>query len=298
MLYEGSRSVSSPNFSCGRRSGCTWTPPVEALADLGITLDPCPDATQTSTSAVAPTGARDPYGEEPSRSTSGLLAHWVGRHHDRGGRMGNEVDENAWLRRIRGDPGHSAWYVERFRTMAAAGDDLAGEARLIDAMVPRGSRILDAGCGPGRVGAFLAGAGHEVVGVDLDPVLIAAAEEDHPGPVWLVDDLATLDLPARGIDEGFDAIVCAGNVVTFLAPDTRGQVLRRLRAHLRSSGRVVVGFGTQRGYDVDDFREHVDAAGLVPDLELSTWSLDPYRDDADFLVAILRSAEGAAPRLG
>lgn len=49
-------------------------------------------------------------------------------------------------------PGHSQWYIERFRTMAREGADLEGEARLIDAMVARGSRILDAGCGPGRVG--------------------------------------------------------------------------------------------------------------------------------------------------
>jgi hypothetical protein len=61
---------------------------------------------------------------------------------------------------------------------------------------------------------------------------------------------------------------------------------------------VVVGFGTQRGYDVDEFRSHVNAAGLVFDLLLSTWSLEPYRDDADFLVAILRSAEDAVqPRV-
>ena len=30
-------------------------------------------------------------------------------------------------------------------------------------------------------GSALAGLGHEVVGVDVDPVLIAAAEQDHPG---------------------------------------------------------------------------------------------------------------------
>src|SRR5680860_1128367 len=95
-----------------------------------------------------------------------LLTHLAGAHLGCGGRMVEEVDANAWLQKIRADPGHSAWYVERFRTMAAAGDDLAGEARLIDAMVPRGSRILDAGCGPGRVGAVLARLGHDVVGVD------------------------------------------------------------------------------------------------------------------------------------
>ena len=37
---------------------------------------------------------------------------------------------------------------------------------------------------------------------------------------------------SRGVAEGFDAIVCAGNVMAFLAPSTRTEVLRRLRGHL------------------------------------------------------------------
>ena len=56
------------------------------------------------------------------------------------------------------------------------------------------SRVLDAGCVPGRVGAELAARGHIVVGVDVDPLLIAAAEADHPGPRWIVADLADFDL--------------------------------------------------------------------------------------------------------
>ncbi|MEU8664633.1 SAM-dependent methyltransferase, partial [Actinoplanes philippinensis] len=52
--------------------------------------------------------------------------------------------DNLWLQKIAADPGHSRWYIDRFRQMAARGDDLAGEARKIDAMVPRGARILDA----------------------------------------------------------------------------------------------------------------------------------------------------------
>lgn len=188
----------------------------------------------------------------------------------------------------RANPDHSHWYVERFRSMAASGADLAGEARLVDAMAARGSRILDAGCGPGRVGAFLAAAGHEVVGVDIDPVLIAAAEQDHPGPRWVVADLAELDLPAAGIVEGFDVIVCAGNVMTFLAPSTRGEVLRRMRVHLREGGRAAIGFGAGRGYDFEEFLADAAAAGLVPDLLLSTWDLRPFTQRSDFLVAILR----------
>ena len=196
-------------------------------------------------------------------------------------------EENEWVRITRADPGHSSWYIERFRSMAAAGDDLAGEARLIDAMVPRGARILDAGCGPGRVGAFLAEAGHEVVGVDIDPELIAAAEQDHPGPLWLVDDLATLDLPARGIDADFDAIVCAGNVMTFLAPSTRGAVLERMRRHLHPEGRAVLGFGLDRGYTVEQLLADAQDAGLAADLLLSTWSLHAFHEQAGFVVAVL-----------
>lgn len=196
--------------------------------------------------------------------------------------------ENGWVRLTESNPGHSQWYVDRFRSLASAGSDLAGEARLVDAMLARGSRVLDAGCGTGRVGAFLAAAGHDVVGVDLDPVLVDAARQDHPGPRWLVGDLAELDLPAQGVVDGFDAVVCAGNVMTFVAPDTRREILRRMLLHLRDGGRVVVGFGAGRGYDFGEFRADVAAVGLVPDLLLSTWDLRPYEDGSDFLVAVLR----------
>jgi len=193
------------------------------------------------------------------------------------------TEPSAWTRITQADPGHSTAYVERFRTLAAQGADLAGEARLVDALLPRGARVLDAGCGPGRVGAVLHDAGHTVVGVDGDPVLIAAAEADHPGPRWIVGDLAELDL-----GEEFDGIVCAGNVVAFLAPSTRREVLRRFHSHLAPEGRAAIGFGAGRGYPFEEFLDDARAAGLEPDVLLSTWDLRPYAPDADFLVAVLR----------
>ena len=196
------------------------------------------------------------------------------------------------MRKVADDPGHSHWYIERFRSMARAGEDLDGEARLVDAMVPRGARILDAGCGPGRVGGYLATAGHQVVGVDVDPALIEAAEHDHPGPRWLVGDLAELDLPGRGIVEPFDLIVSAGNVMTFVAPSTRLRVLARLRAHLAEGGRAVIGFGADRDYEFGQFLDDAAEAGFIPELLLSTWDLRPFTEDSDFLVAVLRPASG------
>ena len=200
------------------------------------------------------------------------------------------VEQSRWISLTQENPEHSSWYIERFRAMAAAGEDLGGEARFVDALVPRGARILDAGCGPGRVGWLLHQAGHEVVGVDVDPALIAAAEHDHAGPRWIVGDLAELDLPAQGIADGFDAIVCAGNVMTFLAPSTRRGVLTRLGRHLRADGRIAVGFGLGRDYELDDYLADVAAAGLVVEVMLGTWHLHRFGDDSDFVVTVLASA--------
>lgn len=205
------------------------------------------------------------------------------------------VEPSRWVEITRDDPRHSTWYVERFRDMVADGQDLAGEARFLDALVARRARILDAGCGPGRVGSVLAQAGHDVVGVDVDPVLIAAAEQDHPGPLWLVGDLAELDLPARGVSAGFDAIVCAGNVLPFLAPSTRITVLDRFRTHLHTEGRVAVGFGAGRGYTFDEFFADVECAELVADARFESWDLRPFTETSDFVVAILTPMTHGTP---
>jgi len=197
------------------------------------------------------------------------------------------VEQSGWIALTKEKPGHSDWYVERFRAMAAAGDDLDGEARFVDAMAPRGASILDAGCGPGRVGATLAALGHDVVGVDVDPILIAAAEQDHPGPKWFVRDLAEFDLRSEGLTDGFDVIVSAGNVMAFLAPSTRQEVLRRLGQHLAEDGRAVVGFGSGRDYEYDDFFDDVASAGLSVDQKFSTWDLRPFEDGSNFLIAVL-----------
>lgn len=197
------------------------------------------------------------------------------------------VEKSLWTRRIEENPAHSQWYIDRFAAMAAAGHDLDGEARMIDAMAPRGARILDAGCGPGRVGGELARRGHTVVGVDVDPVLIEEAARVFPGSTWLTQDLAELDLPGAAVGDGFDVIVCAGNVMTFLAPSTRREVLAHLAAVLAPQGRLVVGFGAGRGYAFEEFFADADGVGLVAELSLSTWDVRPWTAESEFLVSVL-----------
>ncbi|MFT4225165.1 class I SAM-dependent methyltransferase [Micropruina sp.] len=196
---------------------------------------------------------------------------------------------SQWAEIIARDPGHSQRYIDRFAMLAAQGQDLVGEARLIDAMVGRGAAVLDAGCGPGRHSGYLHRAGHRVVGVDLDPALIAEAERAEPGPTYLVGDLTSYELPSEA-PQRFDAILCAGNVLGFLHPDTRRPVLAGFAARLAEGGRAVVGFGAGRGYAFDDFFADVEASGLVREQTFSTWDLRPFAPDAGFIVAVLGRA--------
>lgn len=52
--------------------------------------------------------------------------------------------------------------------------------------------VLDAGCGPGRMTAYLRELGVPVSGIDLTPELIDIARSDHPGVPFAVGDLRNL----------------------------------------------------------------------------------------------------------
>ena len=143
--------------------------------------------------------------------------------------------------------------------------------------------MLDAGCGTGRLGAELARRGHQVVGVDIDPVLVAAAPP-VPGLRVYVADLSELHLDG----EPFDAAVAAGNVLVFTAPGTERAVLQRLAAHLRPDGALVAGFATGRSYSLAEFDADVVAAGLELEHRFATWDLRCWHPDADWAVTVLR----------
>lgn len=190
------------------------------------------------------------------------------------------------------EEGHSQEYAASLHQMALDGQDLEGEARLLDAIIAPGSRVLDAGCGQGRIAAALHRRGHVVIGVDIDPVLLSEARKVNPGPTYLLADLSTLDLEEHGHSGPVDAVVCAGNVIAFVAPGSEVAVLRALLRHLAPGGICVVGFQVER-YALTDFDRDLAEAGFVLEQRFATWDLRPWRDDAEFAVSFLRA--GAAP---
>lgn len=79
-------------------------------------------------------------------------------------------------------------------------------------------RVLDVGCGAGRVALWLQERGHEVVGIDLSPLAIEVSR------AWGVSDCLVMDARRLDFPEGhFDTAVMFGNNLGIAggAPETR-----------------------------------------------------------------------------
>jgi trans-aconitate methyltransferase len=203
-----------------------------------------------------------------------------------------------WARVARADAGedYAEAYEQRFRRAAAEGADVHGEASFVSALAPPPARVLDAGCGTGRVARRLAALGHPVVGVADDAAMVEVARRESPDLTWHVADLATLDLDAPP----FDVVVLAGNVVPFLAPGSLPATLERLVAHLAPGGLLVAGFGTDAAHVPDGcppgsaeaYADAARAAGLVERARHGTWDGGPYDPASGYVVLV--HAAGAA----
>jgi ubiquinone/menaquinone biosynthesis C-methylase UbiE len=96
-----------------------------------------------------------------------------------------------------------------------------------------GARVLDLGCGTGRLALAIAAAGHKVTGVDPAAASLAAARA-KPGAdqvTWIEGTSAVL------ADAAFDAAVMTSHVAQFVVTDDEwGRVLADLRRALVPGG--------------------------------------------------------------
>lgn len=165
------------------------------------------------------------------------------------------ADWIAWARA----PGHdSYWQFHR---------DLFLE------LVPAPSgRTLDLGCGEGRLGRDLAALGHDVVGVDASPTLLAAAREASPEQELHLADAASLPLP----DAAFDLVVAFMSLQDVDALDAA--ILEAARV-LAPGGRLCIAIVhplNSAGAFVDD---DVGASAFV--IEGSYLDVAPYAEEVE-----------------
>ena len=129
-----------------------------------------------------------------------------------------EAEARNWIRWARA-PGHdSYWHFHRDAFLAGLPKP------------PR--RVVDVGCGEGRLVRDLKDLGYEVIGVDGSPSLIEAAREADPGGEYHVADAAALPVP--------DSI--AGLVIAFMSP----QDIDDLDAAIHEMARILAPGGQLR----------------------------------------------------
>jgi 2-polyprenyl-3-methyl-5-hydroxy-6-metoxy-1,4-benzoquinol methylase len=179
-------------------------------------------------------------------------------------------------------------YDQRWQALAAAGEEIHGEADLVDALLREHGLegpVLDAGCGTGRVGVELANRGFAVTGIDLDPALLDAARVKDRRPEWVTADLAAL---GAGTAPGpFAAAVMAGNVMIFVARGTEAAVIGNLASRLAQGGLLIAGFQLNaERLDVAEYDAHCAAAGLDLVVHYATWDREPLRPSPAYVVAV------------
>lgn len=187
---------------------------------------------------------------------------------------------NRWSELTGGQSGQR--YAERFAELARSGVDVHGEAQFCAALLEPGSRVLDAGCGTGRVASWLAEHGHWCVGVDSDASMLAEARRSSAKVSWVQADLGAV--ASLGLEPDFDLVVLAGNVVPLLASGAGAGVVAGLASLLRPGGMQVAGFGLDAAHlplpsaplGLSDYDAWCGAAGMSLVQRCATWEGEPY----------------------
>ncbi|MEM7334247.1 MAG: class I SAM-dependent methyltransferase [Chloroflexota bacterium] len=193
-----------------------------------------------------------------------------------------------------------AEYDLPYQLRAQAGEDIHGEANLVEKLVlahckrPEGGKrpfsILDAGCGTGRMGIELNRRGFNVVGVDLDDVMLKQAKAKAPQIAWHLADLSTVQL-----NQTFDAIVLAGNVMIYVTPDSEKVILQNMVHHLNPNGLLLAAFElTPKAWTdltLDQYEQLASNLGLKRLARWSTWEQAPWQEGDHYVVSLHQRKE-------
>jgi SAM-dependent methyltransferase len=104
-------------------------------------------------------------------------------------------------------------------------------------VVGAGDRVLDVGCGNGRILKALSDQGVDYVGVDQSQALIKICQERYPNHKFAVADIGNLGAMA---DYDFDWVLCVAVLHHLPGFDLRLNALKQLRNKINDDGRIVL----------------------------------------------------------
>lgn len=98
-------------------------------------------------------------------------------------------------------------------------------------------RVLELGCGAGRVSGYLIDIAREYHGIDISQRMVDHCRDVYPEGMFETGDLR--DLSSFG-DGAFDAVVAPFNVIDVLGDDDRARVLRELHRIVADEGVLIM----------------------------------------------------------
>ena len=119
---------------------------------------------------------------------------------------------------------------------AAPSADRAG-LRLFAELVGPNKAVLDVGCGPGHITAFLADAGLSISGVDISPAMIELAQSSFPHINFRLGDQADLPFATASLDG-----VVSRHSIIHTPPEQLSDVVAEFARVLRRGSLLFVSF--------------------------------------------------------
>ncbi|GAB3544104.1 class I SAM-dependent methyltransferase [Arthrobacter tumbae] len=180
-------------------------------------------------------------------------------------------------------------YASKMRRLALAGTDLEVDARFLDMLAPRGSRILDIGCGIGSAVNALRQRGHEAYGVDpTNAVLDVAGElfEESWYRTLPVEEISSPVLLSERLPAQYEAILMSGNVPAFLAKDALRDAFLEVSRLLVAGGLFVVGTTSGVRGGPHDQDSAAASANLPLIHRFSDWHLGPFTTGSSWSVSV------------
>lgn len=164
-------------------------------------------------------------------------------------------------------------------------------------------RVLDAGCGTGRISRYVAERGCRTEGVDLSPGMVALARREQPGQPFAVASLTALPYP----DDRFAGVLLWYSII-HTPPAGQARIFAEAARVLRPGGHLLVGFQAGEGsrdvapayrafgheitlerhcYTADQVASHLEDARLREVARMVRRPRDGERDDQASLLAQL-----------
>lgn len=102
--------------------------------------------------------------------------------------------------------------------------------------VKTGDRVLDVGCGSGRLYGALSEKKISYIGIDQSEKMIEIARKEHPDAEFLVGDMTAIPFP----DAEFDAVFCVAAFHHLSSESARKKTLLEMKRVLKPSGKIIL----------------------------------------------------------